>query len=100
HIYGFVTNGLQFRVLRDATRLSRLSYLEFNLEQMIEEGHYAEFALFYRLLHASRINDKKEDGKDSILEFYHNEALASGSRIRENLSDAVYNSIIALGNGF
>lgn len=100
HIYGFVTNGLQFRVLRDATRLSRLSYLEFNLEQMIEEGHYAEFALFYRLLHASRINDKKEDGKDAILEFYHNEALASGSRIRENLSDAVYNSIIALGNGF
>ncbi|WP_312322511.1 Eco57I restriction-modification methylase domain-containing protein [Soonwooa sp.] len=99
HIYGFVTNGLQFRVLRDATRLSRLSYLEFNLEQMIEEGHYAEFALFYRLLHASRINDKKEDGKDAILEFYHNEALASGSRIRERLSKAVEHSILHLANG-
>lgn len=99
HIYGFVTNGLQFRVLRDATRLSRLSYLEFNLEQMIEEGHYAEFALFYRLLHASRINDKKEDGKDSKLEFYHNEALASGSRIRERLSQAVERSILGLANG-
>ncbi len=49
HIYGFVTNGNHFRVLRDATRLSRLSYLEFNLEQMMEEGHYAEFAIFYRL---------------------------------------------------
>lgn len=99
HIYGFVTNGLQFRVLRDATRLSRLSYLEFNLEQMIEEGHYAEFALFYRLLHASRINDKKEDGKDSKLEFYHNEALASGSRIRARLSQAVERSILGLANG-
>lgn len=99
HIYGFVTNGLQFRVLRDATRLSRLSYLEFNLEQMIEEGHYAEFALFYRLLHASRINDKKEDGKDSKLEFYHNEALASGSRIRERLSQAVERTILGLANG-
>ncbi|OPB96464.1 Eco57I restriction-modification methylase domain-containing protein [Elizabethkingia occulta] len=99
HIFGFVTNGLHFRVLRDATRLSRLSYLEFNLEQMIEEGHYAEFALFYRLLHASRINDKKEDGKDSKLEFYHNEALASGSRIRERLSQAVERSILGLANG-
>ncbi|WP_241311494.1 Eco57I restriction-modification methylase domain-containing protein [Chryseobacterium arthrosphaerae] len=99
HIYGFVTNGNHFRVLRDATRLSRLSYLEFNLEQMMEEGHYAEFAIFYRLLHSSRINDKKEDGKDSILEFYHNEALASGSRIRERLSLAVEQSIIALANG-
>lgn len=63
YIYGFVTNGNYFRVLRDATRLSRLSYLEFNLEQMMEEGHYSEFAIFYRLLHASRINDKKKMGK-------------------------------------
>ncbi|QSB25245.1 DNA methyltransferase [Flavobacterium sp. CLA17] len=99
HIYGFVTNGNYFRVLRDATRLSRLSYLEFNLEQMMEEGHYAEFAIFYRLIHASRINDKKEDGKDSFLEYYHNEALASGSRIRERLSVAVENSILTLANG-
>ncbi|MDM1086413.1 N-6 DNA methylase [Myroides odoratimimus] len=99
YIYGFVTNGNHFRVLRDATRLSRLSYLEFNLEQMMEEGHYAEFAIFYRLLHASRINDKKEDGKDSVLEYYHNEALASGSRIRERLSLAVEHSILTLANG-
>ncbi|RKS25632.1 N-6 DNA methylase [Flavobacterium endophyticum] len=99
YIYGFVTNGNHFRVLRDATRLSRLSYLEFNLEQMMEEGHYAEFAIFYRLLHVSRINDKKEDGKDAVLEYYHNEALASGSRIRERLSLAVEHSILTLANG-
>lgn len=99
HIYGFVTNGIHFRVLRDATRLSRLSYLEFNLEQMMEEGHYAEFALFFRLLHASRLKDTLEEAKDSILEFYHNEALASGSRIRERLSKAVEQSILSLANG-
>jgi hypothetical protein len=99
HIYGFVTNGIHFRVLRDATRLSRLSYLEFNLEQMVEEGHYAEFAIFYRLLHASRLKDAKEDAKDAILEYYHNEALASGSRIRERLSQAVERSILSLANG-
>jgi uncharacterized protein (DUF433 family) len=99
HIYGFVTNGIHFRVLRDATRLSRLSYLEFNLEQMVEEGHYAEFAIFYRLLHASRLKDTKEETKDAILEYYHNEALASGSRIRERLSEAVEKSIVNLANG-
>ncbi|MFV0328996.1 MAG: Eco57I restriction-modification methylase domain-containing protein [Dysgonomonas sp.] len=99
HIYGYVTNGTHFRILRDATRLSRLSYLEFNLEQMMEEGHYAEFAIFYRLLHASRIKDEKEEMKDSILEYYHNEALASGSRIRERLSVAVEYSICTLANG-
>lgn len=99
HIFGFVTNGIHFRVLRDATRLSRLSYLEFNLEQMMEEGHYAEFALFFRLLHASRLKDTLEEAKDSILEFYHNEALASGSRIRERLSKAVEQSILSLANG-
>lgn len=99
HIYGFVTNGIHFRVLRDATRLSRLSYLEFNLEQMVEEGHYAEFAIFYRLLHASRLKEAKEEAKDAILEYYHNEALASGSRIRERLSQAVERSILSLANG-
>jgi hypothetical protein len=99
HIYGFVTNGIHFRILRDATRLSRLSYLEFNLEQMLEEGHYAEFAIFYRLLHASRIKNTKDEAKDAILEFYHNEALASGSRIRERLSEAVERSILTLANG-
>ncbi len=99
HIYGFVTNGIHFRILRDATRLSRLSYLEFNLEQMVEEGHYAEFAIFYRLLHASRLKNTKDEAKDAILEFYHNEALASGSRIRERLSEAVERSILTLANG-
>ena len=99
HIYGFVTNGIHFRVLRDATRLSRLSYLEFNLEQMVEEGHYAEFAIFFRLLHASRLKDSKDEANDAILEYYHNEALASGSRIRERLSQAVEKSILSLANG-
>jgi len=100
HLYGFTTNGAMLRVLRDATRLSRLSYIEFNLEQMMEESLYVEFALLYRTLHSSRIANKKEDNAESILEWYHQEALSSGSRIRERLSDSVYLSIIELGNGF
>src|SRR5690606_30685379 len=99
HLYGFTTNGAMLRLLRDATRLSRLSYVEFNLEQMMEEGLFAEFALLYRTLHASRFAGKKEDNADSIFEWYHQEALSSGSRIREKLSSAVEHSILLLANG-
>ncbi|WP_276504922.1 Eco57I restriction-modification methylase domain-containing protein [Terrimonas pollutisoli] len=100
HMYALVSNGKFLRLLRDATRLSRLSYLEFNLEQMMEESLYAEFALLYRVLHASRMPQTLDTSKDSILEFYHLEALASGSRIRERLSIAVETSIKELANGF
>lgn len=99
HLYAFVTNGRFIRVLRDATRLSRLSYLEFDLEQIMEEGLYVEFALMYRVLHASRMPEKQDSGAECFLEFYHQEALASGSRIRERLSVAVENSIKELANG-
>lgn len=100
HMYAFVSNGRFLRLLRDATRLSRLSYLEFDLEQIMEEGLYVEFALLYRALHASRMPEKQYAGAESILEFYHQEALASGSRIRQRLSLAVEGSIKELANGF
>src|SRR5690606_7752136 len=83
HLYALVSNGKYLRLLRDATLLSRLSFVEFNLEQIMEENLYAEFALLFRVLHASRMPQKIEEGPESKLEFYHTEALASGSRIRE-----------------
>lgn len=99
HLYALVSNGKYLRLLRDATLLSRLSFVEFDLEQIMEENLYAEFALMFRLLHASRMPQKIEEGPDSKMEFYHVEALASGSRIRERLSMAVEVSIKDLANG-
>ena len=99
HMYALVSNGRFLRLIRDATRLSRLSYLEFDLEQMMEEGLYVEFALLYRTLHASRMPQSSDTATDSFIEFYHQEALSSGSRIRERLSKAVENSIKELANG-
>jgi hypothetical protein len=99
HLYGLVTNGRFLRLLRDATRLSRLSYLEFDLEQIMEDSLYSEFALLYRLLHVSRLPSQIDFGSESILEFYHLEAISSGSRIRERLSIAVEVSIKELANG-
>lgn len=100
HLYALVTNGQYLRLLRDANRLVKLSYLEFNLEKILEEEFYSDFALMYRLLHSSRMPKDPESGEESFIEYYHQESLASGSRIRERLSNAMETSIRELANGF
>ncbi|NTV05709.1 MAG: N-6 DNA methylase [Chlorobiaceae bacterium] len=100
HTYALVTNGRYLRLLRDATRLVRLSYIEFNLEKMMDEELYADFALLFRVLHATRMPKSPDSVEDSPIEYYHQESLASGTRIREKLSKAVENSILELANGF
>jgi hypothetical protein len=100
HLYAIVTNGLQLRLLRDSSRLIKLSFIEFDLETMMEDDHYADFAIMYRLIHASRMPQNVEAGPESLIEKYHQDALDSGSRIREGLSNAVEKSIITFANGF
>jgi hypothetical protein len=93
HLFALVTNGRHLRLLRDATRLVRMSYLEFDLERMFEEELYADFSLLYRSLHISRMPEQMDQGSDSVIEYYHQESMASGTRIREKLSVAVEDSI-------
>ena len=100
HLFAIVTNGLTIRLLRDSSRLIKLSFLEFDLERMFNEDHYTDFAIMYRLLHASRMPRKQAEGSESLIEGYHQDSLDSGSRIRKGLSAAVEHSIEALANGF
>lgn len=100
HLYGMVTNGRQLRLLRDASRITRLSYVEFNLEKMMEEDLYSDFVILYRVLHASRMPKKIDGGAESIIEKYHQEGLEAGSTIRSKLGDAVKEAIRSLANGF
>lgn len=100
HLYGMVTNGRQLRLLRDASRITRLSYVEFNLEKMMEEDLYSDFVILYRVLHASRMPKKVDAGPDSIMEKYHQEGLEAGSTIRNKLGEAVKGAIKNLANGF
>jgi hypothetical protein len=100
HLYGMVTNGRQLRLLRDASRITRLSYVEFNLEKMMEEDLYSDFVILYRVLHASRMLKKVDAGADSIMEKYHQEGLEAGSTIRNKLGEAVKGAIKNLANGF
>ena len=89
HLYGIATNGYQLRVLRDSGKLIRLTYLEFDLFQMMEDDLFAEFSIMYRLIHSSRMPQKFGEGDTSIIEQYHQLSLEAGARIREKLSFAV-----------
>lgn len=98
--YGLVTNGKQIRLLRDATRITRLSYVEFNLEKMMEEDLYSDFVIFYRLLHSSRMKKQFDDTAENIIEKYHQESLEAGSTIRSKLGIAVRQAIVSFGQEF
>lgn len=100
HLYAIVSNGRLLRLLRDSTRLVKLSFIEFDLDRMFEEELFADFAIMYRLLHASRMPVSQDSANESPIEIYHQDALDSGSRIREGLSAAVEKSIRSLANGF
>ena len=64
------------------------------------DGLFADFAILYRLLHATRLPLSSEAAAESLIERYHQDSLDSGARIREGLSAAVENAILTFGNGF
>ena len=99
-LYGLVTNGRVLRLLRDSSRLIKLTYLEFDLDRIFGDGLFADFAILYRLLHATRLPASRDEAAQSWIERYHQDSLDAGSRIREGLSKAVEQAILGLANGF
>lgn len=100
HLYGIATNGLYLRLIRDSGLLIKLTYVEFDLKRMLDEDKYSEFTVLYRLIHASRFPRKMEEADQCILEDYYRESIETGNRIRDGLSRAVKESLLALGRGF
>lgn len=100
HLWSVVTNGLRWRLLRDSTLMTRLTYVEFDLEQILNGENFAEFGLFYRLFHRSRLPEGMEDADECLLEFYHQESLQQGGRVRDRLRDGVEFALKMLGTGF
>ena len=99
-LYGLVTDGHVLRLLRDSSRLVKQSYLEFDLDRIFTDGLFADFAVLYRLLHATRLPLTNDTAAESLIERYHQDSLDSGARIREGLSNAVEQAILDFGNGF
>jgi hypothetical protein len=98
HLWAFVSNGLQLRILRDNISLSRQAYVEFDLEAMMEGEVYADFALLWLLCHQSRVEADKPE--NCWLEQWSKLAQEQGTRVLNALRDGVGKAIEALGRGF
>jgi hypothetical protein len=98
HQWGIVSNGLRLRVLRDNVSLTRQAYVEFDLEAMMRDEVYADFALVWLLCHESRF--QSENGKPPWLEQWVDTATTEGTRALDTLRIGVQVAIEELGQGF
>lgn len=98
HLWGFVSNGLRLRLLRDNAALTRQAYVEFDLESMMDGQEYADFAVLWLLCHQSRLEGDKPT--DCVLEQWSADAAKQGTRALDQLRGGVESAIAALGTGF
>ena len=96
-LWGLVTNGAKLRLLRDSARLSKPTYLEFDLQAMLEGNVYGEFTAFYRLVHATRFPLPDAEPHECLLESYYDQGIEEGGRVREKLRDGVKSALEILG---
>lgn len=101
HLWGIVSNGRQLRLLRDAASLTRPSFLEVDLADLLGGQRYAEFANVWRLLHASRAPGHRVQGAETcIWEQWRSEGQQEGTRVRDGLRDGVEQALLTFGQGF
>ena len=98
HLWALVTNGRQVRLLRDAAALTRPSYLEIDLQDILAGRRYAEFEMAWRLLHASRAGEARPES--AIWERWREIGSEEGTRVREGLREGVTDALMTLGSGF
>lgn len=98
YLWGFVSNGLCLRILRDNRSLTRQAYVEFDLEAMLDGQVYSDFVMLWLLCHQSRVESEKPE--DCWLERWVQIAKDQGTRALDTLRNGVENSIKILGGGF
>jgi hypothetical protein len=96
HLWALVSNGRQIRLLRDAATLTRPSFLEFDIQDMLGGLRFAEFEMAWRLMHASRAGLNGA----CIWENWRSEGQREGSRVRDGLRQGVTDALLTLGTGF
>ena len=98
HLWGFVSNGLRLRILRDNISLTRQAFVEFDLSAIMDGELYADFRLLWLLCHQSRVEAERPES--CCLEQWYDEAKQLGTRALDQLRDGVESAITALGSGF
>jgi hypothetical protein len=103
HQWAIVTNGKTLRLLRDAATLTRPSYLDIDLSDLLSGQRFAEFTYAWRLLHASRaglVGGTSETPAPVVWEVWREAGQEEGTRVRDGLRMGVTEALITLGQGF
>jgi hypothetical protein len=98
HIWGIVTNGLHLRLLCRNKRLLHRTFLDFDLETMMQSESYSDFTLLWLLCHQSRFEG--ELAENCWLERWSRVAHAQGERALGQLRSGVEKAVRLLGQGF
>ncbi len=123
-LWAILSNGHQLRLLRDASSLTRQSFVEFDLDAIFTDQLYADFRILFLTVHTSRfaprLDDKATkaiaDGEDSEedaeveqaetkldncwLERWRTAAIDDGARALLNLQHGIAAALQELGTGF
>lgn len=97
HLWGIVSNGMNLRLLRDNAALTRLAYVEWDLQAIFDADVYPEFLLLWLVCHQSRFEGDKPEV--CLLEQWKKAAQEKGLRALENLRPGVEKAITSLGEG-
>jgi len=96
--WGFVSNGLKLRLLRDNRSLTRQAYVEFDLVAMMEGQAFSDFVVLWLICHESRVESAPPE--QCWLEKWATEAREQGTRALDELRNGVKAAIEVLGRGF
>lgn len=100
-LWAIVTNGSDWRIMRDSTTIALRTYLDVDLGSVLALRDREAFASIYRLMHASRIHrSDPADPASCLWECWRKELEQGGERVRDGLSARVQAAICSLGTGF
>jgi hypothetical protein len=98
HLWGFVSNGFQLRVLRDHHSLTQQAFVEFDLQAIMEGEQYSDFLLLWMVCHQSRVEGTRP--AECLLEQWFVQSAEEGVRALDALREGVEKAIEHLGAGF
>ncbi len=99
-LWGLVTNGALFRLMRDNASLTRPAYIEADLVAIFTNEDAASFAVLWSLIHRTRFGIAGTPVTDCALERWREAGSREGEAARDRLAAQVETALKVLGSGF
>lgn len=99
-LWGLVTNGALFRLMRDNASLTRPAYIEADLAQIFANEDAASFSILWLMIHRSRFGAAGAPATDCALERWRDAGSREGEAARDRLAGQVQVALKVLGSGF